>query len=241
MSQITPVFKREFLGYFRSPVAYVFLVTFLVASVSLAFSRMGNFYRGNQASLESYFMFFPWLFLFLVPAAGMRLWSEEKRSGSVELLFTLPITTLEAVLGKFLAAWAFLTLGILLSFPMALTVAYLGDPDWGVMAATYFGGILLAGGYLGICSLTSALTKNQVISFVLSLVSCAVLVFLGLSFFTEALSSVFPIPVVDAISNFSFMTHFDAFTKGIIDPKDVIFFLSLIGFTLFLNVVVLER
>lgn len=241
MSQITPVFKREFLGYFRSPVAYVFLITFLVSSVALAFSRAGNFYRGNQASLESYFTFFPWLFLFLVPAAGMRLWSEEKRSGSVELLFTLPITTLEAVMGKFLAAWAFLSVGILLSFPMALTVAYLGDPDWGVMGATYFGGILLAGGYLGLCSLTSALTKNQVISFVLSLGACAVLVFLGLSFFTDFLATVFPVSVVDAISNFSFVTHFDAFTKGIIDPKDVIFFLSLIGFTLFLNVVVLER
>lgn len=241
MSQVTPVFKREFLGYFRSPVAYVFLIAFLVISVALAFSRYGGFYRANQASLEIYFGFFPWLFLFLVPAVGMRLWSEEKRSGTVELLFTLPITTLEAVLGKFLAAWAFLSLGVLLSFPMALTVAYLGDPDWGVMAATYFGAILLAGGYLGVCSLTSALTKNQVISFVLSLLACAVLVFLGLSAFTDTLASVFPVSVADAVSNFSFTTHFEAFTKGIIDPKDVLFFLSLICFTLFLNVVVLER
>ncbi len=241
MSQITPIFKREFLGYFRSPVAYVFLIAFLIASVALAFSRYGGFYRSNQASLDTYFQFYPWLYLFLVPAVGMRLWSEEKRSGTVELLFTLPVTTLEAVLGKFFAAWTFLSLGVLLSFPMALTVAYLGDPDWGVMIASYIGAILMAGGFLGVCSLTSAMTKNQVISFVLSLVACAVLIFLGLSGFTDSLSTIFPVSIADAVSNFSFITHFDAFTKGIIDPRDVIFFLSLIGFTLFLNVVVLER
>jgi ABC-2 type transport system permease protein len=241
MTQITPVFKREFLGYFRSPVAYVFLIAFLLLSVGMAFSRVGNFYRANVASLETYFALFPWLFLFLIPAVGMRLWSEEKRAGTVELLFTLPITTLEAVLGKFLAAWAFVTVGILCSLTMAATVAYLGDPDWGVIFASYIGAILLAGGYLGVCSLTSALTKNQVISFVLSLLVCFVLLFLGLSFFTEFLSSFLPVALVDAISNFSFMTHFEAFTRGIIDPKDVVFFLSLMGFTLFLNVVVLER
>ncbi|HEY4302291.1 MAG TPA: ABC transporter permease subunit [Candidatus Didemnitutus sp.] len=241
MRSVYPVFKREFLGYFRAPVAYVFLISFLVISVSLAFSRFGGFFKGGQASLESYFMFFPWMFLFLVPAVGMRLWSEEKRSGTVELLFTLPLTTLDAVVGKFLAAWAFLALAVLLSFPMALTIGYLGQPDWGVVATTYLGAILMAGGYLGVCSLTSALTRSQVISFVLSLVACAVIVFLGLSGFTAFLEGIFPIPVADAVANFSFITHFDAFTKGIIDPKDVIYFASLMGFTLFLNVVVLER
>jgi ABC-2 type transport system permease protein len=241
MTQVAPVFKREFLGYFRSPVAYVFLIAFLVLSVSLAFSRYGGFFKGGVAGLESYFLFYPWLFLFIVPAVGMRLWSEEKRSGTVELLFTLPITTLEAVLGKFLAGWAFLAVAVLLSFPMALTVAYLGEPDWGVIATTYLGAILMAGGYLGVCALTSALTKNQVISFVLSLGACAVLLFLGMSSFTTTLESWFPVAVADALANFSFMTHFDAFMKGIIDPKDVVFFLSLIGFTLFLNVVALER
>jgi len=241
MQQIRPIFKREFLGYFRSPVAYVFLIAFLVISVSLAFSRYGGFFKAGVASMESYFLFFPWLFLFIVPAVGMRLWSEEKRSGTVELLFTLPITTLEAVVGKFLAGWAFLTVAIALSFPMVLTLAYLGNPDWGVIASTYLGAILMAGGYLGVCSLTSALTKNQVISFVLSLVACSVLLFLGFSSFTDFLESTFPVAVADVFSNFSFFTHFDAFTKGVIDPKDVVFFLSLIGFTLFLNVVVLER
>jgi ABC-2 type transport system permease protein len=221
-------------------VAYVFLVVFLMASVGLAFF-VGNFFKANLASLESYFTFHPWLFLFLIPAAGMRLWSEEKRTGTIELLFTLPITTLEAVVGKFLAAWAFLSLAILLSFPMAITVGYLGAPDWGVIATSYLGSILMAGAYLGVCSLTSALTKNQVISFVLSVIICLILVFLGVSVFSSALGALFPVWLVDLLSNFSFTTHFDAFTKGIIDPKDVMFFLSLIGFTLFLNVVALER
>jgi ABC-2 type transport system permease protein len=241
MKQIGPLFKREFFGYFRAPVAYVFLIAFLVISVALAFSRYGGFFRAGVAGLESYFVFFPWLFMFLVPAIGMRLWSEEKRSGTVELLFTLPVTTLEAVLGKFLAGWAFLTLAILLSFPMAGTIAYLGSPDWGVVLTTYLGAILMGGAYLGVCSLTSALTKNQVISFVLSLAACAIILFLGFSSFTETLEKTLPLPVADAIANFSFITHFDAFTKGIIDPKDVVFFLSLMGFTLFLNVVALER
>ena len=241
MRHIVPIFKREFLGYFRSPVAYVFLIAFLFISVSLAFSRYGGFCRAGVAGMDSYFTFFPWLFLFLVPAVGMRLWSEEKRSGTVELLFTLPITTLEAVLGKFLAGWAFLTIAVLASFPMALTVGYLGDPDWGVIFTTYLGAVLMAGGYLGVCTLASALTKNQVISFVISLAACAALLFLGFSSFTETLEGLLPMVLADALSNFSFITHFDAFTKGIIDPKDVIFFLSLMGFTLFLNVVVLER
>lgn len=241
MSQITPVFKREFLGYFRAPVAYVFLIAFLAFSVGLAFSRFGGFFEAGNASLERYFMFYPWLFLFLVPSVGMRLWSEEKRSGTVELLFTLPVTTLEAVVAKFLAAWAFLSIAILLSFSMAITIGYLGHPDWSIVASSYAGAILMAGGYLGVCAVTSALTKNQVISFVISLAICTILVFLGYSGFTDTLESWFPVSVADALANFSFITHFEAFMKGIIDPKDVIFFLSLIGFTLFLNVAALER
>ncbi len=240
-TQIGPLFKREFLGYFRSPVAYVFLVSFSVISVALAFSRYGGFFQSGLAGMDSVFIFYPWLFLFLVPAVGMRLWSEEKRSGTVELLFTLPVTTLEAVLGKFLAGWAFLALAIALSFPMVLTVAYLGSPDWGVMGAAYLGAVLMAGGYLGVCSLASALTRNQVISFVLGLGACAVLLFLGMSSFTDFLEGFMPVRGADLISNFSFITHFDAFRKGIVDPKDVVFFLSLTGFTLCLNAVALER
>lgn len=240
MKQISPLFKREFLGYFRTPIAYVILFVFVLLSVGLAFF-VGNFFKGNLASLDSYFTFHPWVFLFLIPAVGMRLWSEEKRTGTVELLFTLPVTTLEAVLGKFLAAWAFLALAILLSLPLAATVAYLGSPDWGVVVTSYLGSILMAGAYLGVCSLTSALTKNQVISFVVSIVLCFVLLCLGWSLFSGLLGTILPVWAVDLIANFSFITHFTAFTKGIIDPKDIMFFLSLTGFTLFLNVVALER
>jgi ABC-2 type transport system permease protein len=241
MKQVRPIFKREFAGYFRTPVAYVVLIAFLVFSVALAFSRFGGFFQSGVASLDIYFGFFPWLFLFLVPAVGMRLWSEEKRSGTAELLFTLPVTTLEAVIGKFLGAWAFLTLAILLSFPMALTIGYLGSPDWGVVGASYLGAILMAGGFLGVCSLTSALTKNQVVSFIASLVVCAALLFLGYSGFTSFLEGYLPVGVAGAISNFSFVTHFNPMLRGIVDAKDVVFFLSLMGFTLFLNVVALER
>ena len=241
MKQVTPIFKREFVGYFRTPVAYVFMVAFLVISVALAFSRFGGFFRNGFASLDTYFGFYPWLYLFIVPSVGMRLWSEEKRSGTAELLFTLPVTTLEAVVGKFLAGWAFLALSVLLSFPMAITIGYLGSPDWGVVVTSYVGAILMAGGFLGVCSLASALTKNQVISFVVSFAVCAVLVFLGYSGFTGFLETFLPVGVADAVSNFSFITHFSPMVRGIVDAKDVVFFLSLIGFTLFLNVVALER
>jgi len=240
MNQIIPIFKREFQGYFRSPVAYVFLIVFLLASVGLAFF-VGQFFKAGSASLESYFIWHTWLFVFFAAAAGMRLWAEERRSGTIELLFTLPVTKLEAVLGKFFAAWAFLSAGILLSFPMAITVGFLGDPDWGVIFASYLGSILMAGAYLAVCSLMSALTRNQVIGFVLGVFVNLVLVFLGWSVFNDTLASVFPQGFVDLLANFSHTTHFDAFTKGIIDPKDVMYFVSLGGFCLFLNVVVLER
>ncbi len=241
MSPITPVLKREFLGYFRSPVAYVFLVVFLAASVGLAFF-VGRFFDNGQASLESYFVFHPWLFLFLIPAVGMRLWSEEKRTGTVELLFTLPVTTLQAVLAKFFAAWIFLGIAILLGVvPMAATVGYLGDPDWGVMISSTLGSLLMAGAYLGVCSLMSSLTKNQVISFVLGVIACLVLLFLGWSVFNDVLYAAFPVWLADLLANFSFASHFDAFTRGIIDPKDVVYFLSVAGFSLFLNVLALER
>lgn len=240
MSPALPLFKREFLGYFRTPVAYVFLAVFLLASVGLAFF-VSQFFKANNASLESYFFWHTWLFVFFAPAAGMRLWAEERRAGTIELLFTLPVTPLQAVLAKFAAAWAFLAAGILLSFPLALTTAWLGDPDWGVIGASYLGSILMAGAYLAVCSLMSALTKNQVVGFVLGLFVNLVLVFLGWSVFNGALAAIFPPALVDLLANFSHTSHFDAFTKGIVDPKDVMFFVSLAGFCLFLNVAVLER
>ena len=240
MSPVTSLFKREFLGFFRSPVAYVFLIGYLVLSVIAAFF-IGNLFKAGLASLEGYFNFLPWLFILLIPAAGMRLWSEEKRTGTIELLFTLPITTLQAVLAKFLAAWAFVGIAILMSFPLVITVGFLGHPDYGVILTSYLGTFLMAGSYLGVTSCTSALTKNQVISFIISMLICFILVLMGWSVFNGALGSVLPQWLVDLIANFSFTTHFDPFIKGIIDPKDLMFFLSLTGLTLFINVVVLDR
>jgi ABC-2 type transport system permease protein len=240
MNQTITLLKREFAGYFRSPVAYVFLVVFLMASIGLTFF-VGNFFDGQVASLQSFFLFHPWMFLFLIPAVGMRLWSEEKRSGTIELLFTLPITTTQAVIGKYLAAWLFVSLAIALTFPIAITVGYLGNPDWGVILSSYIGSILMAGSFLGICSLTSALTQNQIISFILSVLVCLVIIFLGWSIFADLLSAVFPFWIVDALSNFSFTTHFDTFTKGIINVRSVVYFLSLSGTALMLNILALER
>ena len=240
MSQIAPVFKREFLGYFRSPVAYVFLIVFLVASVGLAFF-VGGFFKANQASLQSFFVFHPWLYLFLIPAVGMRLWAEERRGGTIELLFTLPLTTLDAVLGKFFAAWAFLALALVLTFPLALTVGWLGDPDWGVIVAGYLGSALMAGAYLSVCALLSSLTKNQVIAFVLGVVVNLALVFLGWSVFNGLFSGFLPVAAVDFIANLGFIPHFDALSKGILDPRDFAYFGSVMALALTLNVVALER
>lgn len=242
MNQIYPVFKREFLAYFRSPVAYVVIIAFLVASVGLSFF-IGRFFKAGIANLEGFFTFFPWLFLLLIPAAGMRLWSEEKRSGTWELLFTLPISTTAAVLGKFLAAWLFITVGIVMTFPMVITVSYLGDPDGGVIFASYLGAVLMAGSFLGICSLTSALTRNQVISFIVSVMICLILVFLGFDVFTELFRDWLNLPVwlVEGLGNFSFRTHFQSMLRGLMHIKDIFFFVSIIVCTVWLNIVVLER
>jgi ABC-2 type transport system permease protein len=240
MSQIAPVFKREFLGYFRSPVAYVFLIVFLVASVGLAFF-IGGLFRNNQASLESFFVFHPWLYLFLIPAAAMRLWAEEKRGGTLELLFTLPLTTTQAVLAKFFAAWLFLVLGLVLTVPLAFTVGWLGDPDWGVIVSGYIGSALLAGACLAVCALISALTKNQVIAFVLGVIALLVLLFLGWSVFNQLLAGFLPVAAVDFIANLGVIPHFEAVAKGIIDARNLAYFGSVIALSLALNVAVLDR
>jgi ABC-2 type transport system permease protein len=235
-----PVFSREFLGYFRSPVAYVFLIVFLVASIGLAFF-FGHFFKANQASLDSYFAFLPWLFLILVPAIGMRLWSEERRGGTIELLFTLPLTTLQTVLGKFFAGWAFLSVAVLLSFPMMITVGWLGDPDWGVIATSYVGSLLMGGAFLAVSSLLSALTKNQVIAFVLGVVVNLILVFLGWSVFNGLLHDFCSPPVVDFIANLGYIPHHDSFARGLVDLRHLLYFLSVMGLALSANVLVLER
>ncbi|MEZ4743967.1 MAG: ABC transporter permease [Bdellovibrionota bacterium] len=239
MKQFIPIFKREFLGYFRSPVAYVFMVIFLLASMGFTFF-IGSFYESNQASLQSFFVYLPWLYLVLVPAVGMRLWAEERKSGTIELLFTLPVTMLEAVLAKFAAGWAFLGISLLLTFSIIITVNYLGDPDNGVIAAGYFGSFLMAGSFLGITCWTSAMTKNQVVSFILSVVICFVLVLLGWGVFTNMMANFLPAWLIDLISSFGFMSHYSSISKGLIDPRDLIYFLSVIVISLALNKITLE-
>jgi ABC-2 type transport system permease protein len=239
MTLLWPLFKREFLAYFRSPVAYVFIVIFLLASVGTTFF-IGGFYDSNQASLASFFAYHPWLFLVLVPAVGMRLWAEERRSGTIELLFTLPVTLQEAVLAKFLAGWAFLCIAIFLTFPMAFTVNFLGEPDNGVIVSGYLGSMFMAGSYLAVTCLTSALTKNQVISFILSVIVCFVMVLVGWGVFTDVLSSLLPVQVLDFIASIGFMTHFQGISRGLIDSRNVIYFVSVIVVALTLNGLVLE-
>ncbi len=239
MGSFKPLFKREFYGYFRSPVAYVFIIIFLLASVGCTFF-IGNLYDSNQASLVSFFSFLPWLYLVLVPAVGMRLWAEERHSGTIELLFTLPVTMFEAVLAKFTAGWAFLGISLLLTFPLVITIGYLGSPDYGVIVSSYLGSFLMAGAYLGITCVTSALTKNQVISFILGVVISFVMVLLGWGLFTDILATVLPIRVVDFIANLGVVPHFNPITQGVIDSRDVLYFLLVIFTTLVLNTIVLN-
>lgn len=240
MSQFAPLFKREFLGYFRSPVAYVFIIIFLLASVGCTFF-IGNLYESNQANLSPFFMFLPWLYLVLVPAVGMRLWAEERRSGTIELLFTLPVTTWEAVLSKFVAGWAFLAIALALTFPLVVTVNYLGTPDNGVIFAGYVGSFLMAGSFLAIACLTSAMTKNQVISFILGVIISFFLVLVGWGLFSDILSTFLPTEVVDTIAALGFMPHFLAIVRGVLDMRDLMYFIMVIAAALVLNSIVLEN
>ncbi len=239
MTQVKALIKRELMAYFYSPVAYVFIVIFLLSTVGTTFF-LGNFFESNQAGLEIFFLFHPWLFLFLIPAVGMGLWSEERNSGTIELLFTLPVTMLQAVISKFIAGWIFIGIALLLTFPMVLTVWYLGDPDNGIIFTSYLGSFLMAGAYLAITCMTSALSRNQVISFILSVIICFFLVLLGWGVFTNILSQAFPVWLVDVLSSFSFSTHFKSISRGIIDSRDLIFFLSIICGGLLINAVILD-
>ena len=239
MQGLVPVFKRELLAYFHSPVAYVFMIIFLMTNAASGF-LLGNFYNSNQASLEPFFLFHPWLYLFLIPAIGMRLWSEERRSGTIELLLSLPIDLKAAVLGKFLAAWLFIAITLLLTFPMVITVNFLGSPDFGPIISGYLGSLLMAGAYLAITSYTSAITKNQVVSFILSLSICLVLVLLGWGVLNEVLNAIFPVWIADFIAQLSFTTHFSALRRGVIAFPDLIYFVSIIVVMLSINVTVLN-
>lgn len=222
-------------------MAYVFIVIFLVLIGFFTFSaQLGQFFERQEASLAAFFTWHPWIYLFLVPAVGMRLWSEERRQGTLELLFTMPVTPWQTILGKFLASWAFLILALVLTFPIIFTVSYLGSPDIGPIICGYVGSMFLAGGYLAVSSMTSAITRNQVISFILSVVICLFLILAGYPPVTDMLIQWAPSWLVDTISAFSVMTHFFSFQRGVLDSRDVIFFLSLIGFCLFTTSVILR-
>lgn len=239
MNNIIAIFKREFFGYFRSPVAFVFLAVFVLFFIGIPWFLF-RFYESGNAELTLFFDLLPWIYLFLIPSVGMRLWSEEKRSGTWELLLTLPVSVTQAVIGKFLAGWLFIVLALALTFTLPLTVAYLGNPDWGPIIAGYLGAAFMGGAYLGICSLTSSLTKNQVISFVISVLVLLIMLILGLSAFANLLDFL-PVMIVDAVSNFSFYTHFETIKQGLIRFENLVFFGSVIFFSLCANIVILER
>jgi ABC-2 type transport system permease protein len=240
VSTTLAILKRELAGYFVTPVAYVFIVIFLFVTGVFTF-QLGGFFESGQADLRAFFQFHPWLYLFLIPAISMRLWAEERKQGTIELLMTLPVPMHAAVLGKFFAAWIFTGVALALTFPMWITVNVLGSPDNGVIAAGYIGSLLMAGGFLAIGSFVSSLTKNQVIAFVVSVVLCFGFLVSGFPPVMGFLSAWAPQPVLDAVAGFSFLTHFDAISRGVIDLRDIVFFASLIAFFLFANAVMIEQ
>lgn len=231
--------RREFAAYFGTPLAYVFVVIFVALTGAFAF-YVGRFFERGQADLLSFFSYHPWLYLLLVPAIAMRLWAEERKSGTIELLMTLPVSPAEAIVGKFLAAWAFIGVALVLTFPMWVTVNMLGDPDNGVILTSYLGSFLMAGAFLAIGSCISATTKNQVIAFVVAAAICFIFVMSGLELVLNAFRAWAPDYVISAISSLSFLTHFDEIAKGVISLPGVIFYLSMIVFWLFANAIVVE-
>lgn len=239
MSAVAAVFRREFAAYFATPLAVVFLVIFLVLAGAFTF-YLGNFFEGGQADLQAFFGFHPWLYLLLAPAVAMRLWAEERKAGTLELLLTLPLTPWQAVLGKFLAAWAFLGLALALTFPMWITVAWLGEPDHGVVAASYFGSWLMAGAFLAVGGALSAATRSQVVAFILTVVVCLLLLLAGFPMALDLVRGWAPMPLVDALANLSFLTHFQAITRGVLDLRDLAYFGLCIGAWLWATVLVID-
>jgi ABC-2 type transport system permease protein len=239
MSAVRVIAARELRAYFATPVAYVFIVIFLALMGVFTF-YLGGFFERGQADLTPFFNFHPWLYLFLVPAIAMRLWAEERKTGTIELLMTLPVTTTQAVLGKFLAAWAFTAVALALTFPVWLTVNYLGKPDNGVILAAYIGSLLMAGAFLAIGSCISAANKNQVVAFIITVVICFVLMLTGFPLVLDFFSGWAPQLLVDTVSGLSFLTHFNALSKGVVDLRDVVYFLIVICVWLYATAVVLD-
>ena len=231
--------RREFAAYFATPLAMVFLTIFVALTGAFAF-YVGGFFERGQADLAPFFQYHPWLYLILVPAVGMRLWAEERKTGTIELLMTLPISPWEAILGKFLAAWAFVGVALILTMPIWITVNVLGNPDNGVILASYIGSFLMAGAFLAIASCISALTRNQVIAFIVSAAICFLLVMSGLELVLNVLRAWTPGFVVTAVSSLSFLSHFDRITKGVLELSSIVFYVSLIVFSLFVNRIFVE-
>jgi ABC-2 type transport system permease protein len=239
MNAISAIFRRELKSYFATPVAYVFTVIFLMLAGAFTF-YIGNFYERGQADLRSFFEFHPWLYLFLIPAISMRLWSEERKSGTIELLMTLPVTAWQATLGKFLAAWAFAGIALALTFPIWITVNYLGSPDNGAIFAAYVGSLLMAGGFIAIGTCISAFTRNQVIAFVITVFVCFGFLLSGFPMVLNIFSGWAPQVVVDGIASLSFLTHFRDIARGVIELRDLVYFALVIGTALFASTIVLE-
>ncbi|HTL56874.1 MAG TPA: ABC transporter permease [Candidatus Limnocylindrales bacterium] len=239
-ANIKTIAKRELAAYFTSPLAFVFIVIFLLLCGFFTFMVGGFFERGEASLSASFFLWHPWFYLFLVPAVGMRLWAEERRVGTIELLLTMPITAWQAIVGKFLASWIFLGIALILTFPIVITVNYLGSPDNGVIFAGYVGSWLMSGAYLAISCITSAMTRNQVVSFIVSVVICLFFILAGFTPVIRLLEGWAWPWLVNTITSFSVITHFDGFQKGVLDSRDIIFFLSLIGFSLFSTSVILR-
>ena len=239
MNGVSTIAARELRAYFATPLAYVFIVISLPLMCVFTF-YIGGFYEAEQADLSAFFHFHPWLYLFLVPAISMRLWAEERKSGSIELLMTLPVTTGQAVIGKFIAAWAFTGVALALTFPIWLTVNYLGDPDNGVILAAYIGSLLMAGGFLAIGSCVSAANKNQVVAFIITVVICFLFLLAGFPLVLDFFAGWAPQALVGTIASLSFRTHFESISKGIIDLRDVVCFAMVIAAWLYATVVVIE-
>ncbi len=233
------IFRRELAAYFATPLAYIFIVIFLVLSGVFTF-YLGNFFARGQADLQSFFTFHPWLYLFLIPAIAMRIWSEERKAGTIELLLTLPITMGQAVWGKFLAAWAFIAIALAGTLPLWLTVNYLGDPDNGIILAAYIGSLLMAGAYLAVGVCISAATKSQVIAFIVALIVCFGFTLAGFPMVLDMFSAWLPDGITRAIASLSFLTHFQAIAKGVIDLRDLIFFAAFIIAWLYASAIVID-
>jgi ABC-2 type transport system permease protein len=239
MPPVWTIFKRELRAYFTTPLAYVFIVIFLALTGSFTFF-LGGFFERGQADLSAFFVFHPWLYLFLVPAIAMRLWAEERRTGTIELLMTLPTTTFAAVLGKFLAAWLFAGIALALTFPIWLTVNWLGDPDNGVILVSYLGSWVMAGAFIAIGACVSALTKNQVIAFVVGAAVSFLFLMSGVDLVLAAFRPWAPPLVVDTVASFSFLTHFGELMKGVVDAATLLFFASLIVICLVVNTLLVD-